>query len=447
MLTAEPVERSLLGGVIQEPRKLAELSPLVSAADFANPRHGNLWRLLLARQAAGQPIDLVQIPEAVAATGKHEDYGGVAYVAMLPDHVPSTTNLDYYARQVADLARKRRAVDAAQRFAARIQAADDLDEAVAGLTRELHDERAGEATSAHVGEILEQVSEDIRAEEHGEAPGPMSTPWPELDQLCGGGLLPGELVVLAGRPGMAKTATAVELAVGMAGEGRRVGVFSLEMTQKQLGRRILAGLSGVSLGRMKNARRTRLSTTEWERIYAAVERRNELAMWVDDRGGLTVDQIAAQATLWSQTHGLDLVVVDYLTLVRTGERYRGNRVAEVSEVITTLRDLGKRLGCVMVVLSQLNRAVEGRNDKRPLMSDLRETGKIEEDANHVWMLYRENYYSPDSDSCLFDGRHADVLELLVRKQRDGSCGTVRLAFDGPRMRVGSPDVAEHGGAA
>ena len=377
-------ERALLGGLMQRPREIAKVGAILTAKDFAWLKHANLFLLLLAKSAAGEPIDLVTVPAACADSAS--SFGGLEYVIQLPDFIPSTANLEHYAKQIHECSERRRVRDLLASAAGEVQSGD-----LAELCRRVAAEVAPKqpVTGCTLKQAVSARLDAIEQEQAGQLRGPMATGYPELDAMLGGGLRAQRCYVVAARPGMGKTAFALELALHLA-DSVSVGLVSCEMTAGQLVDRMLACLSGVRIGVLQDPR-ARLGSYHWPHLLDAQETLSGLRMALDDRAGLTLAQISAQAEAWaSRPEGLDVLVVDYLQLVRGSAAYRGQRHLELGELVTGLRDLGKRLGCAVVLLSQLNRGVEGRASKRPALSDLRESGAIEEAANVVLMLYRQN---------------------------------------------------------
>ena len=419
-------ERALLGAALQWPdRVLAELGGLgLRSWHFYRPEHQQLFGLLVEMERDGEPIDLITVPERIARSGRAGDYGGIEYVVELPDHVASPASVGHYARGVIDDERRRSLIDAVDVVRAKaIEGRDDptqvADIAIGKLL-------AGHESGSHggwitVADTLKVVVEDAREailNPRNRKTG-QSTGFRDLDSMLGG-LFPGDLIIVAGRPAMGKSAIAVQMAEHAARSGP-VGVFSLEMPRIDLARRLVCKRSKINVQRL---RQNDLTDAEFGRLQGAVD---GLAptLFVDDQAALTVGEIAARARRLERAQGpLALLVIDYLQIM--GEELGGNssREREVAHMSKSAKKLAKDLGCPVVLLSQLNRSVEGRKDKRPIMSDLRESGAVEQDADVIVFCFRPEYYWPG------ELKYRAQAELIVAKQRNGPTGSVDLVFEG-----------------
>ena len=419
-------ERALLGAAMQWPdRVLAEVGGLgLRAWHFYRPEHQQLFGLLLQMERDGESIDLVTVPSKIARSGRAADYGGIEYVVELPDHVPSSASVGHYARGVIDDERRRTLIDAVDTVRAKALEGRDDPNQVADIA-------IGKLLAGHDGgqsggwiavtDTLDVVVEDAReailnpeARDSGR-----STGFRDLDAKLGG-LYPGDLVIIAGRPAMGKSALAVQIAENSAKSGP-VGIFSLEMPRIDLARRLVCKRARINVQRL---RCNGLNEIEFGRLELAVK---GLAsnLYVDDEAALTVGEIAARARRLARAQGpLSLLVIDYLQIM--GEELGGHssREREVAHMSKSAKKIAKDLGCPVVLLSQLNRAVEGRKDKRPIMSDLRESGAVEQDADVIVFCFRPEYYWPD------ELRYRQHAELIVAKQRNGPTGSVDLVFEG-----------------
>jgi replicative DNA helicase len=406
-------------------RVLAELGGLgLRAWHFYRPAHQQLFGLLLEMERAGEAIDLVTVPNKIARSGRAGDYGGIEYVVELPDHVPSSASVGHYARGVIDDERRRTLIDAVDTVRARaLDGREDPNQVADVAIGKL---LAGHDGGSHAGwvsvaDTLQVVVEDAReailnpeARKSGQ-----STGFRDLDVKLGG-LYPGDLIILAGRPAMGKSALAVQIAEHAAESGP-VGVFSLEMPKIDLARRLVCKRAKINVQRL---RRNDLTETEFGRLARSVDGLAR-SLWVDDQAALTVGEVAARARRLERAQGpLALLVIDYLQIM--GEELGGHssREREVAHMSKSAKKLAKDLACPVVLLSQLNRAVEGRKDKRPIMSDLRESGAVEQDADVIVFCFRPEYYWPD------EPRYRRHAELIVAKQRNGPTGSVDLVFEG-----------------
>jgi replicative DNA helicase len=463
-------EQGLLGAVLYDNAVLERVSESLAAEHFYEPLHGRMYEALALMIRQGRGID----PLAIAERFKHDpafvELGGFPYLADLVDHAPPAAVAQDYAGVILDLALRRRIVAIGGDIA---KAADQDRETTA---RE-HIEQAeaqlydlAERGSASKGFVsfsdtmvgsLELVTAAF--ERDGGLSG-VSTGLVDLDRKLGG-LHGSDLLILAGRPSMGKTALATNIAFNVARrykyddnsgsrkttDGGVVGFFSLEMSGEQLGLRIVADVSGVSGDKM---RKGEIDAAEYARIRDAIIEIQAAPLHIDATGGLTIDKLAARARRLKRQCGLDLIVVDYLQLASAPGRRGEGRVQEVTEITMGLKAMAKDLDVPVLALSQLSRQVEQRDDKRPQLSDLRESGSIEQDADCVMFVYRESYYleraEPKPDSIehhsWIDQMNAcrGVAEVIIGKNRHGPIGTVRLAFDADTTRFGNLAREEFG---
>jgi replicative DNA helicase len=425
-------ERALLGGFMVEPDALDEVSGSLAAEDFYRPDHRALYELLCEMRTSGEAIDLVTVPERVCRGANDEVFGGLAYVLDLPDAVPSTTNLPHYANVVRDKAHLRRVIETADRMRARAYAghptaSEVVDEASESLTRLA----VGQADRGwtHVGRAADEevINIEARAKVDGNVTG-ITTGYTALDTFTAG-LHPGDLVILAARPAMGKTALALNLALNAALLGQRAtGVYSLEMSKVQLVGRLLCSLGDVDAGRMRTGN---LTNEDWDRVLQAHEVLQSTPLHIDDQPGQTLGSIAAKARrLKTMEPTLGVLVVDYLQLMQ-GSTPGQSRQEQISEISRGLKLLAKELEVCIIALSQLNRDLEKRADKRPKMADLRESGALEQDADAIAFVYRPAVYDPDEDP--------EAAEVIFGKHRAGPTGTVELRFIRRFCRFDEPE--------
>jgi replicative DNA helicase len=410
------------------PEQVADITEILAPRDFYRESHGRLFQLLVEMSERGQPTEMPAVVDAIVKARRDEEMGGIAYVSGLPDNVPSTENLAYYAGIIRSHAVTRRLVEDAQRL---------IDEALSGAHElpalmELAESTLGRLSGDTVTTGWAQLSglvgtEFNRLQELKTQPGGvtgLSTGFTDLDRILAG-LQRTDLFVLAARPSMGKTALALNIARAVAGDidGHPlagVGVFSLEMTSAQLTGRLLCSEARVDANKTRTGA---LSQAEdWPALAAAAERLNGLPIYIDDTPGLTPAQLRARARrLKAQDPTLALIVVDYIGLM--GGDPKASSEQRVSAASRALKSLAKELNVAIIVLAQLSRQVENRNPKIPQLSDLRDSGAIEQDADVVMFIYRDSYYNKESTQ-------KGEATLVIAKHRQGAVGEVQVGFQG-----------------
>ena len=427
------VEQSLLGGLMLNPKAWFDVADFVSQDDFYRKQHQLLWHTFAALAMDGEPVDGVTVSNRLRDNGALEDVGGLAYLAELAENTPAAGNVRAYAAIVRDKATTRRLIEAANHIAE--VAADPrgmrtpelLNYAEQQVFR-IHDDRSARSGPQPVLPLLEKTVR--RVEELYATKNPvtgLATGFTELD-LMTAGLQKGSLVIVAARPSMGKTSLAmniVEHALMQPDVPGAVLVFNMEMPAESLMLRMLSSLGRIDASR---ARVGDLKDDDWPRLTNAVALLQDKPLLIDDTAALTPNDVRTRARRVAREHegGIKLVVIDYLQLMSSSQR-QDNRTLEISEISRSLKLLAGELDCPVIALSQLNRSVEQRNDKRPQMSDLRESGAIEEDADVILFIYRDEIYNKDS---LERGK----AELIVSKQRNGPIGMVKTAFIGSLTR-------------
>lgn len=423
-------ERALLGGVLLAPDEMPVLRGVLEPGEFSRDAHGLIWRHLGAMDDEGVSIDLVALVDRLERTGVIEAAGGLGYVASLSDNVPTTANLGYYARIVHEHAQRRRLRDVCLRGGEAVARLDDPTEIAAALVAGADGvtEVAVDAlvpVSQVVVETWAEIVERQDAVERGDPPAGLDLGWPDLRELVGP--QPGDLLVVAGRPGMGKSALASQAGTHVASRGGGVVSLQLEMPRRKEVERILCREARVSLTAVRDGR---MSERDRERMVRAGEFVHSLPMLIDDTPGQSIASIRAsihRAARQFERAGtaLALVIVDYLQLMEGGgEAHREQQVAAMSR---GLKLCARRYNCVVMALSQLNRGCEARENKRPRMSDLRESGAIEQDADGVMFVYRDDYYREDSPD-------KGIAEVIVAKNRHGEPGYRKLAWQGEFTR-------------
>lgn len=429
---AEPnsilAEQAVIGVLLGRSELLDVVSPALKPEDFFAEQHRIIYTVMLDMAAAGELIDLVGVQDKLTQLKRLERVGGPAYLTELVVSAPSGANIDRHVAMIRERSTRRKVIKAADSIKEVAASSANLGqgasvgiEALFGLLRE------GGALKkpAPIGKILPAVIDGMEQRGKGII-NAIKTGFDDLDAHLLGGLRRGDLVVVAGRPSMGKTSIGMQVGAAAALDGEQVMVFTLEMSGEQLGERLLAQIGGVDYSRIIKGN---LLDEDYDRMTYAVGKLHQAALLIDDTGGLTVQDIAARARAQSKSRGLSMIVIDYLQIMGYAGRALG-RVEQLGEISRALKALAKELNAVVVLLSQLNRDVEKRMDKRPLLSDLRESGAIEQDADLVVMMYRDEYYNPDTE---FRG----MGEALVRKNRNGEVGTVGLRWEGEKVRFGN----------
>ena len=425
-------ERAILGAALLDGAVVDRLAPLVREADFYALRHRRLWAAMVAMQAEGEEIDPVTLSGRLG--DGIDDCGGLAYIMDHASHCPSTVAVERYAEQVRDAATRRRILA----LAASLEQGVADGQATGDLLRlaEAEAMAAGEVVAARLASPLPLLVEGSidRAEEaqrNRGRPSGLPTGFADLDRRLS--LRPGAVTILAARPGMGKSSLARQIAVHVARGGKRVVLFSLEMGQEEIADAMACTEGRVNGWRLRSGN---LTGDEWIRLMESVDRLRAIpGLLIDDAGSLTIAELRSRAARHAREEPLALVVVDYLQLLAAGSAKADTREREVAHISRALKCMAKDLGVHVLALSQLNRALESRSDKRPMMSDLRESGAIEQDADVIMFIYREDAYDPKT-------ARPGVAEILIRKQRHGEQGTVELAWSGDFTRFDDLSVRE-----
>lgn len=413
-------EQSVLGGLLIDNTAMDRIE--LSEADFYAQDHRLIWKAIVGLIDSGKPADVITVAESMEAAGTLERAGGLAYIVALSSNTPGAANIRNYAKTVKNRAVLRRLAEAGTRIADMAYTGGDAAESVAQAQQVVMELDTTEASqeSMSLRDALRVMVERVDAAFHGTAQS-IKTGFVDLDKKIVG-LEPGDVIVVAGRPSMGKTAFAMQIAEHVA-ETAPVQVFSLEMGASPLSMRMAAGVGGIDL---MNLRTGQLNDDEWRRLTYALGKLNSRPLYIDDRSSLSVAQIRARARQTKRKHGLGLVVVDYIGLIDApGE----NRATAVGAVSRGIKAMARELAVPVILLCQLNRQVTGRADKRPVLSDLRESGAIEQDADLILLLHRDEYYNHDS-------HYKGLAECIIGKQRNGPTGMVPLAFNAESARFG-----------
>jgi replicative DNA helicase len=420
-------ESSVLGGLLLDNGAWDRVADLVSESDYYRAEHRLVYGAIAALINANKPADVITVFEQLTSQGKVDDVGGLAYLNTLAQFVPSAANIRRYAEIVRERAILRKLIAVSDEIATNAfnpkgkAVANILDEAeqkIFNIGEEGSRMKQGfQSMDTLVVDLLDRVQE--MADNPNDITG-VPTGFIDLDRMTAG-LQAGDLVVLAARPSMGKTAFAINIAEHVAlNEGLPVAVFSMEMGAAQLAVRIVGSIGRINQGHLRTGK---LTDDEWPRLTEAIEKLRNVSLHIDETPGLTPSELRANARRLARQCGkLGLIVVDYLQLMSGSSSDGENRATELGEISRGLKMLAKELQCPVIALSQLNRSVETRTDKRPMMSDLRESGAIEQDADIIMFIYRDEYYT--KDACKEPG----VAEIIIGKQRNGPTGVVKLAF-------------------
>ncbi len=422
-------ESSVLGGLLLDVNAWDRVGDLLVDTDFYRSENRLIFAAIGALANACKPVDVVTVFEHLQNQGKADEAGGIVHLNTVAQYVPSAANIRRYAEIVRERSILRKLVTVGDEIATAgfapqgrsvPEVLDDCEQKLLAIGEAGSRMKQGFQTMDKlVVQVLDRVTE--QAEHPDELPG-VPTGFHDLDRITSG-MQDGDLIVLAARPSMGKTALAINIAEHVAlREGLPVGVFSLEMGAGQLATRIVGSIGRIN---QTNMRTGNLTNDEWPRLTAAVETLRTIPMHIDDCGGITITELRASARRLARECGgkLGLLVVDYIQLMTVSKDMSNeNRATAVGEISRGLKLLAKELQCPVIALSQLSRALESRTDKRPMMSDLRESGAIEQDADVIMFIYRDEYYS--KEAC----REPGVAEVILAKQRSGPTGTVRLAF-------------------
>lgn len=426
-------EQSVLGGLLQSNSAFDRIVDVVHEADFYREEHRLIFRAVIRLIEAGKPADALTVAEFLKEHGKLDSVGGQHYIGSLVINTPSAANIRRYAEIVRDRALLRGLVERAQELIEACATPGGADphqiaEAAESGISKLMDRQRGDCVA--LGDAVAQAIQHID-ELHAKGGGMagLSTGFVDLDRMTGG-FSGGDLIILAGRTSMGKTALGMNIATHVARHHGAVAVFSLEMAQQQLATRVLSGCAAISMHRLRTGH---VSDDQWPAIAEAGTKLREIPILLDDTPGVSCAHVRARCRRIKRQHGLTMVVVDYLQLMR-GEG--DNRTQEVGSISRGLKNIAKELNIPVIALSQLSRKVEERTDKRPQLSDLRDSGELEQDADLIAFLYRDEVYRKDSPA-------KGTAELLIKKQRNGPLGDIRLWFREELMRFesyGGPEI-------
>jgi len=423
-------EQSLIGGLLLDNSAWDRIADIVNETDFYRDDHRRIFRRIRQLVEQAKPADVVTVFEAIEKHNEIEQAGGLAYLSEIANNTPSAANIRRYAEIVHERAVLRRLVAVGDEIAASAlnPAGKDVKQLLDQAEAKVFEiAESGARTSQGfvaiqplLGQVVDRIQELYEQENPSEITG-LPTGFVDLDRMTAG-LQPGDMIVIAGRPSMGKTAFALNIAEHVGVDlGLPVAIFSLEMSGPQLAMRFLSSVGRLDAHRIRTGR---LNDDEWDKMTVALGKLHNAPIHIDETGALNATDLRARARRLARQFGgkLGLIVIDYLQLM-TSTRDGENRATEISEISRSIKALAKELQVPILALSQLSRKVEERNDKRPLMSDLRESGAIEQDADIILMMYREEYYKPDT-------QEKGVAEVIIGKHRNGPTGMVKLTFLG-----------------
>ncbi len=433
-------EQSVIGGLMLDNQAWDNIADIVNEQDFYRHDHALIFRAICALVDESQPYDVVTVSEWLGARNELDSIGGLAYLSILANDTPTAVNVKAYANIVREYSILRALIQIGNEISASAYNADGrsskelLDEAerkVFMIAEQGAGNREGfAAINDLLGKAVQRVEEMYKS---GEALTGISTGFGNFDEKTSG-LQKSDLIIIAGRPSMGKTSFAMNLAENaVMGTENSVAVFSMEMPGEQLALRMMSSFGRID---SHNLRTGKLEDQDWPRLISSVNMLSKAKLFIDDTPALSPTEVRARTRRLKREHGLDLVIIDYLQLMQVGGSTE-NRATEISEISRSLKALAKELNVPVIALSQLNRSVEQRPDKRPVMSDLRESGGIEQDADVILFIYRDEVYNPESND-------KGTAEILIRKQRNGPIGMVRLAFLGQYTRFENLAYEDYG---
>lgn len=416
-------EQSVLGAIIMNAEAVTVASEILKSKDFYRPDHQEIYSAILDLYTTSSPVDLVTIQNRLSEKGILEQIGGISYLAELATIVPTSAHIKQYAQIVQDKAILRRLIRSSQEIAAKSYEGDEkLIEIMGFAEKQIFDIIQNRHTEdfSHINEIIVTAIDKIE-QAHVTKGGITGVPtgFVDLDYKTAG-MQPSDLILVAARPSMGKTAFSLNvIQTAAVKHKKKVAVFSLEMAKDQLVNRMLCAEAMVDAQKVRTGN---LEAGDWDRIARAIPHLTAADIYIDDTPGISVMEMRAKCRRLKLERGLDLIMIDYLQLM-SGNAKGDSRQQEISEISRSLKALAREMNAPVIALSQLSRACEARADHRPMLSDLRESGAIEQDADVVMFLYRDEYYNPDTEK-------KNIGEIIIAKQRNGPTGTVELVWLG-----------------
>ncbi len=419
-------EQSVLGSMFLSKYALQKCIEGLTSDQFYSDANGKIFNIISSLSENGSAIDLTTVTAELDKRKELKQVGGVEYLSEIASLVPSAANVDEYIKIVEEKAILRRLIDSATEIATDgYQSTEDISEILDRAEKKiLNVVKTRKGTEFRtIQDVLFKTQADLEklSQNKGDITG-LATGFYDLDKITSG-LHPNELIIIAARPAMGKTAFALNLATNIAMNNKKtVALFNMEMGAEQLATRMLASVGQIELGKLISGR---LEHNDWKRVNEAISRLADTKIFIDDTPGMTISEIRAKCRrLKSSSDGLDIVIIDYLQLISGGTKYAGNRQQEIAEISRSLKTLAMELEIPVIALAQLSRSVEGRDDKRPILSDLRESGSIEQDADIVAFLYRDDYYNKETAI----DEYTSKSEFIIGKHRNGPTTTIDLIF-------------------
>ncbi|MGG3278825.1 replicative DNA helicase [Paenibacillus solani] len=419
------VEQAVLGSILLDEAAYDQAEEILQGGEFYEQDHARIFRAMRQLRTEEQPIDILSLTAQLQDSEELEKVGGVSYLSRIAASVPTSANVSYYAGRVQEMFLRRQAVDVAFNLLRNAGEEQDVKGFIAmaeTAVSKLSDQTVAAREFVTMSDVLMQVWDE--AEERYKTKdinrGVTGTPsgFADLDRMTAG-FQKNDLIIVAARPSVGKTAFALNIAQNVGIHAKEtVAVFSLEMSAGQLVQRMICAEGQIDASRMRSGR---FEDDDWEKMSSAVGLLSGADIHIDDTPGITVNEIRAKCRRLKKEKGLGMILIDYLQLIQGNGRRGANRQEEVSQISRTLKQIARELEVPVIALSQLSRGVEQRQDKRPMMSDLRESGSIEQDADIVAFLYRDDYYNQESEK-------KNLIEIIIAKQRNGPVGTVELVF-------------------
>ncbi|TQR20038.1 replicative DNA helicase [Psychrobacillus vulpis] len=419
----QEAEQSVIGAIFLEPQALITAAEIIMPEDFYRVAHQKIFQTMLRLSDQGKAIDVVTITEELSAKKELEDVGGISYISEIANAVPTAANIGHYAKIVEEKSVLRRLIRVATTIVEDgFTREDEVEALLSEAERKMMEvaSRKNAGDFKHIKDVLVETYDNIEKlhTRKGDVTG-IPTGFRDLDRITAG-FQRNDLIIVAARPSVGKTAFALNVAQNVATKtDENVAIFSLEMGAEQLVMRMICAEGNIDAQVLRTGS---LTTEDWRKLTMAMGSLSNAGIYIDDTPGIRVNEIRAKCRRLKQESGLGMILIDYLQLIQgSGGSGQANRQQEVSEISRSLKGLARELKVPVIALSQLSRGVEQRQDKRPMMSDLRESGSIEQDADIVSFLYREDYYDKETEN-------QNMIEIIIAKQRNGPTGTVTLAF-------------------